>query len=161
MLPRFLPDASRCLHMPPHASRCLQKPPDASRCFQFPPYPRRVADASPRFHFGKKKMVKKSVEKWSAKYCKFRSQMDAKWVHKLRIMWVMPSIKGGNYRFRQHVWKNDEQLWNADPKKLDFDVPSRAKTQLQLFQICCKCHQLGTQMGFKLVRLDTLRRESL
>ena len=36
MPPRCLPDASRCLQMPPDASRCLpdasQMPPDASRC---------------------------------------------------------------------------------------------------------------------------------
>ena len=65
----------------------------------------------------------------------------------------MPSMKGGNHRFRQHVSKNDESWLHTDPEKLDFDVPSRAKTQLPLFQIYWKCHQLGTQMGFKLVRV--------
>ena len=38
-------------------------------------------------------------------------------------------------------------------KKLDFDVLSRAKTQLPLFHIYWKYHQLGTQIRFKLVQV--------
>ena len=87
--------------------------------------------------------------------------MDAKWVHKFRIMWIMPSIEGGNPRFRKHVSKNYEKSWNTEPKKLDFDVHSRAKTQLPLFQIYWKCHQLGTKMGFKLVQVGAFETRKL
>jgi len=134
--------------------------PDASRCLQFPPYPRRVADASPRFHFWSGRLMKKSLEKWSEKYAIFVSKMEAKWVHKFEIIWIMPSMHGEHYRSRQHVSKNDDKSWSADPEKLDFHVPSRAKTQLPLFHIYQKCHQLDTQMGLRLVRVDALRRES-
>ena len=72
----------------------------------------------------------------------------------------MPSMKGGNHRFRQHVSKNDESRSHTDPEKLDFDILSRAKTQLPLFHIDWKGQQLDTQMGFKLVRVEALRRES-
>ena len=73
----------------------------------------------------------------------------------------MASIKGGNHRFRQHASKNYEKSWNTDPKKLDFHVPSRAKTQLALFQIYWKCYQLGTQMGFKLVQVGAFETRKL
>ena len=72
----------------------------------------------------------------------------------------MPSMKGGNHRFRQHVSEIDKKSSHRDLEKLDFDAVSRAKTQLPLFHIYWKCHYLGTQMGFRLVRVDALRRES-
>jgi hypothetical protein len=91
---------------------------------------------------------------------KLGPKWGARWVDKLSIMWIMPSMLGGDYRFRWHVSKIDDKSWNADLEKLDFHVPSRAKTQLPLFHIYWKCYQLGTQMGFRLVRVDALRRES-
>ena len=112
------------------------------------------------FIFGLDHAMKKSLEKWSEKYVNSESKMEAKWVHKFEIIWIMPSMHGEHYRSRQHVSKNNEKSWSADPEKLDFDVPSRAKTQLPLFHIYWKCHQLGTQMGFRLVCIDALRRES-
>ena len=79
--------------------------------------------------------------------------MEAKWIHKLRIMCLLPSLNGEHYRSRQHVSKKHESWWHTDPEKLDFGVHSRAKTQLPLFHVYRKCHQLGTQMGFKLVQV--------
>ena len=42
---------------------------------------------------------------------------------------------------------------DTDPGKLDFGVLSRVKTQLPLVHIYRKCHQLASQMGFKLVQV--------
>ena len=132
--------------------------PDASL---FPPYPRCVADASPRFHLSNDIWWKNHMKNEVQNIANLGRKWDAKWVHKLRIMWIMPSIKGGNHRFRQHASKNNEKSWNTDPKKLDFHVPSRAKTQLALFQIYWKCYQLGTQMGFKLVQVGAFETRKL
>ena len=71
----------------------------------FPPYPHCVADASARFRLENNNFMKKSLEQKSAKCCKFGSKRVARWVDELSIMWRMPSMKGGNYRFRQHVLK--------------------------------------------------------
>ena len=128
---------------------------------QFPPYPRCVADASPRFHLSNEIWWKKYMKNELQNIANLGRKWDAKLVQKLRIMWIMPSIKGGNHRFRQHASKNNEKSWNTDPKKLDFHVPSRAKTQLALFQIYWKCYQLGTQMGFKLVQVGAFETRKL
>ena len=141
----------RCLL---HASSFMIAPPCSPLTFRMSPR----ALARFRFWFGL--LIKRTLEKTSGKYCKFDSKRVAKWVDKLSIMWIIPSMTGGNYRFRQHVSTNNEKSGNADPEKLDFDVLSRAKTQLPLFHIYWKCHELGTQMGFRLVRVDALRRES-
>ena len=63
-------------------------------------------------------------------------------------------MHGEHYRFRQHVLKKYEKPWNSYPEKLDFYVPSQAKTQLPLFHIDWKGQQLDTQMAFKLVRVE-------
>ena len=141
--PRCFPDASQ------RAPRCS---PDVSSMLppQCPPLTFRMSPrALARFRLDLNYLMNKSLQK----YCKIDSKRVAKWVDKLSIMWIMPSMKGGNYRCRQHVSKNDEKSWNADPEKLDFDIPSRAKTQLQLFHIYWKCQQIGTQMGFKLMHV--------
>jgi SH3-like domain-containing protein len=52
------------------------------------------------FHPKKNDLMKKTLEKQSGKYCKLDSKRVAKWVDKLSIMGIMPSMKGGNYRFR-------------------------------------------------------------
>ena len=151
---RFLWFGASWSPMASWSPRCL---PDAP---QFPPYLRCATDASAIFRFGNGPLMKKTLEKWSEKYAIFVSKMEAKWVHKFKIMWIMPSMNGEHYRSRQHVSKNYESWWHTDPEKLDLGVPSRAKTQLSLFHIYWKCHKLGTQMGLRLVRVDALRRES-
>ena len=133
---------------PRRASRSLQETP---RSLQFPPNLRCVADALSKISLWFRHLMKKLSEKWSGQCCKIESEMEAKWVHKLHIIWILPPMKGGYYRSRQHVSTNYESQLNTDPEKLDFGVLSRARVQFSLFKFYSECDQIGTQMGFKLV----------